>query len=170
MSRAFVKEPDGDTAEDDQPDRPQSPHPNYVTPGGLQSLEERLAQAREKQGRLAGDADDLANKLPLSQVARDIRFLEGRLERAIVVDPLQQAADEVCFGATVTVEDEDGAVRTFAIVGEDEADVTQGKVSWVSPLAQALLGAAVGDSLTWERPAGDVELEIVSIRYLVDRI
>ena len=165
MSRAFVKEPDGDAVDDDQPDRPQSPHPNYVTPGGLRSLEEGLAQAREEQRRLAGDADDLANKLPLARIARDIRYLEGRLERAIVVDPLQQAADEVCFGATVTVEDEDGAMRTFAIVGEDEADAAAGKVSWVSPLAQALLGSAVGDALTWERPAGDVEVEIVSIRY-----
>ena len=164
MSRAFVKEPDGETATDDQFDLPQSPHPNYVTPAGLAQLKSRLAELADKRQGLSA-TDDLANKLPLSQVDRDIRYLKGRIERAIVVDPADQPADEVCFGAVVRVENETGSVAEYAIVGEDEADADQGKVSWVSPLARALQGAGVGDIITWKRPSGDLELEVVSIRH-----
>ena len=163
MSRAFVKEPDGDMAGDDQPDLPQSPHPNYVTPVGLKELESRLAEREGRRHRLAA-SDDLAGKLPLAQVDRDIRYLKGRIERASPVDAADQPAGEVCFGALVGVADETGSVAQYAIVGEDEADAQRGKVSWVSPLARALLGARVGDVITWKRPSGDVELEVVSIR------
>ena len=165
MSRAFVKEQDGDLIPDDQPDLPQSPHPNYMTPGGLKGLEQRLSRLRDKQQRLADGPDDLLNKLPLAQTEREIRYIEGRIERAIVTDRAEQPTDEVCFGATVEVEDDAGGVRSFAIVGEDEADVEHGSVSWVSPLARALLGSGVGDTITWKRPSGDVDLKILSIRY-----
>ncbi len=165
MSRAFVKEPDGDQLADDQPERPQSPHPNYVTPAGLGALRERLAALGEKRRALAAHGDDLESRLPLAQTERDIRYVEQRIERAIVVDPAGQPRDEVCFGATVAVEDEDGAEHGFAIVGEDAADARAGKVSWTSPLARALIGARVGDTVTWKRPAGDRELEIVAIDY-----
>ena len=167
MSRAFVKEPDGDMAGDDQLDLPQSPHPNYVTPAGLKELETRLAELVGKRQQLS-DSDDLADKLPLSQVERDIRYLEGRIERAIPVDAADQPTDEVCFGAVVGVADETDSVAEYAIVGEDEADAQKNKVSWVSPLAQALLGACVGDVITWKRPSGDIELEVVSIRHSED--
>ena len=165
MSRAFVKEQDGDQMPDDQPELPQSPHPNYVTPGGLKGLEQRLSRLRDKRRDLTEGPDDLVNKLPLAQTEREIRYIEGRIERAIVTDPAEQPRDEVCFGATVEVKDDDGGVRSFAIVGEDEADVGHGSVSWISPLARALLGSGVGDTITWKRPSGDVELEILSIRY-----
>ena len=163
MSRAFVKEPDGDMAGDEQPDLPQSPHPNYVTPEGLAELETRLAERGGRRQHLAA-SDDLADKLPLAQVDRDIRYLKGRIERAIPVDAAGQPAGEVCFGALVGVADETGSEAQYAIVGEDEADAQRGKVSWVSPLARALVGARVGDVITWKRPSGDVELEVVSIR------
>ena len=163
MSRAFVKEPDGDMAADEQIDLPQSPHPNYVTPAGLKELEARLAELKKRRQPLSA-SDDLADKLPLAQVGRDIRYLEGRIERAIPVDAADQPAEEVCFGAIVGVADETGSVAEYAIVGEDEADAQRNKVSWVSPLARALLGAGVGNVITWKRPSGDVELEVVSIR------
>ncbi len=163
MSRAFVKEPDGDQVADDQPELPHSPHPNYVTPAGLAALEAACADWKAQQD--ATDADVLANKPHIARIGREIRYYEERIRRAILIAPAGQPADEVAFGARVTVEDEDDETLTFAIVGEDEADPNHGKVSWVSPLASALLDAQVGDLVTWERPAGDRELEIITIDY-----
>lgn len=163
MSRAFVKEPDGDESET-LPDLPLSPHPNYVTPHGLAALESRLAEARERRRADAG-TDALAAKLALTRIDREIRYLEARVAGAIPVDPAAQPRDEVAFGATVEAVEPDGRTRTFSIVGEDEADPDHGRVSYVSPLARALMGAAVGDSVVWRRPAGDMDLEIEKIRY-----
>ena len=92
-------------------------------------------------------------------------YYEARLEQAILVNPADQPADTVLFGATVTVEDEEGENRVFSIVGEDEADIAVNKVSWVSPLAKALIGHKTGDSVTWIRPAGNQLLEIIEITY-----
>lgn len=163
MSQAFVREPDGDAVADDQPELPISPHPNYVTPGGLDLLKASLADLQEQQGEI--DDEALVNKLHLSQIMREIRYYEARIKQAIRVDPAAQPTGEVAFGAAVTVEDEDGNSRTYRIVGEDEADPDQGKVSWVSPLAKALIDARAGDLVLWERPTGAVELEIISISY-----
>lgn len=163
MSQAFVKEPDGDAVADDQPELPISPHANYVTPKGLAQLKERLAVLLEKRRDLDGDV--LLNKLTLSQAGREIRYYEARIRQTILVDPAMQPPEQVAFGAEVTVEDEDGMRKTYRIVGEDEADPDLGKVSWVSPLAKALFDARVGDLVIWERPTGEVELEIVSIIY-----
>ena len=164
MSRAFVKEPDGDQVADDQPEIPQSPNPNYITQAGALKHKEKLAALREEHGGLISDTD-LSNTVRLTQIEREIRFLQGRIERAIVVDPSEQPANRVCFGATIKVEDEHTSVHEFTIVGEDEAIAAEGKVSWVSPLARALLGRSVGDDVTWRRPSGDTELTILSIRY-----
>ncbi|MDH3475758.1 MAG: GreA/GreB family elongation factor, partial [Rhodospirillales bacterium] len=98
-------------------------------------------------------------------VARELRYLEARIGAAIPVDPAGQPADRVAFGALIRVEDEDGRQRAFRIVGEDEADPERGKVSWVSPLARAAQDAEVGDLITWRRPSGDRELEILEIGY-----
>lgn len=165
MSRAFVKEPDGDQVADDQPEIPQSPHPNYITQAGALKHKEKLAALREEHRELISDTGDLSNTVRITQIEREIRFLQGRIERAIVVDPSEQPAHQVCFGATIKVEDEQTSVHEFTIVGEDEAIAAQGKVSWVSPLARALLGRSVGDDVTWRRPSGDTELTILSIRY-----
>jgi transcription elongation factor GreB len=167
MSRAFVKEPDGDMAGDDQLDLPQSPHPNYVTAVGLAELGTRLAELEDRRRHLSA-SEDLADKLPLAQVNRDIRYVKGRIESAIPVDAADQPDGEVCFGAIVGVADGTDAVAEYTIVGEDEADAEQGKVSWVSPLAQALQGAQVGDVITWKRPSGDIELEVISIHHSGD--
>ena len=165
MSRAFVSESNTEAAADALPELPVSPHPNYVTRHGLRQLEERLAAAQAEQQRLAAAPDDPAKALRIAHLGRDIRYLEIRIERAIPVDPTQHPADEIAFGAVVDVLDPAGAHHRFAIVGEDEADAEHGKVSWVSPLARALIGSGVGDTVLWRRPAGEVELEIEAVRY-----
>lgn len=169
MSHAFIKEPDGDQVADDQPELPHSRHTNYVTPAGLAALRESLAEREARRRDFAAHDDALANKPRIAQAEREMRYFNERIRRAVVVDPVAQPAGEVAFGAAVTVEDEDGERRVFVIVGEDEADPNAGKVSWVSPLAAALLGARVGDLVTWKRPAGEVELEILTIDYAKDQ-
>jgi transcription elongation GreA/GreB family factor len=99
------------------------------------------------------------------RIDRNARYLSVRIDRAVLVNPDAQPRDEVAFGASVRVCDVNGEERVFAIVGEDEADAGVGKVSWVSPLASALLGARVEDVVTWRRPNGNVDLEILSIDY-----
>jgi transcription elongation factor GreB len=94
-----------------------------------------------------------------------MRYFIAQLDRDIVVDPAGQPRDEVHFGATVSIIDEQGAEHRFSLVGEDEADVSAGKISWASPLARAMIGARVGDSVMWRRPAGDAEVEIAAINY-----
>lgn len=165
MSRAFVKEPDDGGPPDALPERPISDHPNYVTPAGLRLLQEEAARLQERRMELLEAGDDPLAEDELRHVDRDLRYLSLRLESAIVVDPAAQPRDEVAFGAAVTVAQAGADERTFVIVGEDEADLASGKVSYVSPLADALLGSAVGDRVTWRRPAGDVELRVVSIEY-----
>lgn len=160
MSRAFVKEDGPDN--EPLPDLPISPHPNYVTPRGLRALKDRLAGAQAELARLKARADRL-DKLPEKAAERDIRYLEARLASAIPVDPAAQPADEVAFGARVTVADEDGAETTYEIVGEDEADAALGRIAPQSPLARALIGARTGDSVTWRRPAGAIDLEVIAI-------
>ena len=164
MSRAFTKEDDGSGAEV-LPDLPQSPHPNYVTPAGLAALRARLDEARERFAALQAKGDDLSARMPAAIAARDIRHLEERLRRAIPVDPASQPPGIVAFGAEVTVEDEEGATRTLRIVGEDEADPARGLVTPFSPLGRALMGAVVGDTVVWPRPAGALELEVTGIRF-----
>ena len=168
MSRAFVKEQDDKPAIDELPERPQSPHPNYVTSKGYAQLQERCQALLKQRSALAADADAPLAAQQLKQVERDLRYFQARLERAIVVDPTTQPAGEVHFGARVNVRDENGEGHEFIIVGEDEADVAKGKVSWDSPLARAMIGARVGDNVVWKRPAGDLGLEIIAIRYAHD--
>jgi transcription elongation factor GreB len=163
MSRAFVKEDDGSGPEV-LLDLPQSPHPNYVTPSGLKQLQSRLEEAKRHLAE-AGDADLLEGRLPRAAAERDIRFWQERLRRAQLIDPAAQPHNEVAFGAAVLVIDENDEERRYRIVGEDEADAAVGKVSYVSPLAKALLGQEAGDVVVWQRPDGDIELEILSFDY-----
>lgn len=160
MSRAFVKEDGPDN--EPLPDLPISPHPNYVTPRGLQALRDRLAAAQGELARLKARADRL-DRLPEKAAERDIRYLEARLASAIAVDPAVETPDEVAFGTRVTVADEDGTETVYEIVGEDEADATLGRIAPQSPLARALMGAGVGNSVEWKRPVGMVTLEVVGI-------
>ena len=165
MSRAFVKENDLEHAGTDLPERPQSEYPNYVTPTGLAHLHEEAAQLEEERLRLSPQKEDPIIRQQMAVIERDLRYIQGRLERAIPVNPAEQQQDVILFGAIVEVEDEEGATHVFEIVGEDEADIHHNKVSWVSPLARALIGQKVGDSVTWKRPVGDLALEVTDIRY-----
>ncbi|GAB2175175.1 GreA/GreB family elongation factor [Dongia sp. agr-C8] len=162
MSRAFVKENEDQVPE--LPERPQSPHPNFVTPRGLAQLKQQLADLEDDRHRHQTE-QNLLDKEALQVIERDIRYVQERITRAIPVDYDQQPKDQVDFGAIVETEDENGTKRKFEIVGEDEADPNVGKLSWVSPLALALKDAKAGDTVIWKRPAGDLELEIRSIRY-----
>lgn len=162
MSRAFVKEDGPDNTP--LPDLPIPPHPNYVTPRGLASLRGRLAETQTLLAGLRNRADRL-DRLPEAAAERDIRYLEARLRSAILVDPARQPRDEVAFGARITVLGADGTSRDFEITGEDEADAALGRIAPQSPLARALLGARVGDRVSWAKPARSEDLEIVSIRY-----
>lgn len=160
MSRAFVKEGDGGL--DPLPDLPLSPHPNYVTPRGLVALQERLRARQADLAALKARAERL-DKLPEAAAERDIRYLEARLRTAIPVDPASHGVDTVAFGHAVTVAHDDGTTATYEITGEDEADPTRGRIAPHAPLARALIGASVGDSVSWRKPSGAVDLEILAI-------
>ncbi|HOY69977.1 MAG TPA: GreA/GreB family elongation factor [Methylotenera sp.] len=166
MSRAFVNEERFEQAGGEElVDRPVSQHPNYVTPTGaleLQTLEESLSSELET---LKSKADDTFAKDKVAEVERDLRYVLSRLDSAILVDPEKQDHEKVLFGATIEVEDNDGTQHTFHIVGEDEANAAINKVSYVSPLAKALIGQKIGDTVTWQRPAGNTTLTILDIHY-----
>jgi len=167
MSRAFVKEPDEGAPDEGLPERQISDHPNYVTPAGLRQLEQKLGELEERRLELlaaAEDGDALA-RVQLDYAGRDLRYFTRRFETAILVDPRRQPRRMVKFGAAVTVIEPGGARRVFTIVGEDEADVKAGKISYVSPLAEALLDARVDATVLWRRPAGNRELTIAAIDY-----
>ena len=154
MSSAFVKEPEGGEAFEDLPDRPISPHPNFVTPEGLAQIEAELTRLHEEHAA-AQAAED---KVALAKTARDLRYWTARRASAQLVDPPKDAT-EVHFGSTVTIEREDGRRQTFRIVGEDEADPAKGSISFVSPLARALTGKGVGEVVQ----AAGSDAEIVGI-------
>jgi len=164
MSRAFIKGSDGQLSADELPERPLSAHPNYVTPHGLEQLHARQQELQREHARLAAQDDSLVRQRKL-EVERDLRYYNAQIERAAIVDPAGQPHDEVRFGATVMIRDKGGAQHTFHIVGDDEADIATGHISWASPLGKALLGATVGDRVGWQRPAGPTEVEVVEIRY-----
>jgi len=153
MSKAFTKEAEGGEVYDDLPDRPVSPH-NLVTPKGLELIEAELARLHGKHAA-AQEADDRPR---LAKINRDLRYWTSRRATAQVVEPPRDAT-EVHFGSTVTIEREDGRRQTYRIIGEDEADPALGTLSYVSPVAQALMGKQVGDVVQ----AGTAEATIIGI-------
>ena len=166
MSRAFVNESDDDLTAGELPERPVPPHVNYVTPKGLEQLQARLRELAERHEQLKPRSEeDSEARQKLCEIERDLRYFRSQVERATLVDTANQPRDRVHFGAIVKMEDEDGAEHEFSIVGDDEADVSSGKISWDSPLARAMIGAKVGDTVVWRRPAGEAEVYIVDIRY-----
>jgi len=185
MSKAFTRESEGgDEIDDDVDESPLPAGPrNYMTPGGFARLKRELDDlaARERPALVAtvawaasnGDrsenADYLYGKKRLREIDRRIRFLIRRLDLAEVVDPAAPRDDDggerVFFGATVTIASDDGARRTLAIVGIDETDTERGYISWISPMARALLRARQGDVVSVRTPAGVEEVEIVDVVY-----
>jgi len=156
---------------------------NYMTPGCAArlrtELKELLYQKRPEMvetvawaasnGDRSENADYHYGKKRLREIDRRIRFLTKQLDAALIVDPLEQlsrAGDKVLFGATVTVENSAGVERVLSIVGVDEIDTARGRVSWISPVGRALLGACEGDVVSVATPGGRDELEIVKVEYL----
>jgi transcription elongation factor GreB len=164
MSRGFVKEDDLEHAGTDVPERSISTHPNYVTVNGYAQLEKEANALELQRKALSAKKDDQQAQQQLAIVNRDLRYVAARLESALLTKP-DVAAEQVLFGATVTVEDDEGNSHTYAIVGEDEADIKANKVSWTSPLAKALIGHKLGETAVWARPAGNITLEIIAINY-----
>ena len=168
MSRGFVKEDDLEHAGTDVPERLISAQTNYVTENGYCILVQQ-ANALELQRKvLSTKKDDQQAQQQLAVVNRDLRYIAARLESAQVVKTSTNKSNVsslVLFGATVIVEDESGSKHSYEIVGEDEADIKANKISWTSPLAKALIGQKIGETVMWARPAGNTTLEIIDIEY-----
>lgn len=153
MSRAFVRESDQDAQP--LPERIISAHPNLVTPAGLRQIEERVRELETARRDARGEDDGSA----LARIDRDLRYWTQRRTTARVIEPTASPT-AVRFGVNVTLRLEDGSEREFRLVGEDEADPARGLVSWVSPLAEALIGAKLGDTVKFqEHDAEIVRLE-----------
>ena len=182
MSKAFTKEPDGNDEgpEDDFQGGLPASTKHYMTPLGFRRLEEELHNlSRVERPKVvdivswaAGNGDRSENgdyiygKRRLREIDRRIRYLTKRHENAQVVNPAQQKnRDQVFFGATVTYLDPKGAEKTVTIVGVDETELEAGLVSWVSPIARALLKAQEGDVVTLRTPHGEEGIEVVEITY-----
>ena len=152
---------------------------NYITPLGLQKLRAEYQQLMKGErpkivetvawaasnGDRSENADYIYGKRRLREIDSRLRFLMGRLEKADVVDPSELKSETILFGATVTIENDDGVDSTYQIVGEDEIDISLGKISWKSPLAMALLGKKVGDEVIVQKPKGPETFSIVQLFY-----
>jgi transcription elongation GreA/GreB family factor len=158
MSVAFTKEQDSEATAADLPDRPVSPHPNLVTSLGLAQLDAALAQARAAYAAAQAGGEVAADRTAMARATRDLRYYGARRASAQLVEP-RPGGGKVVFGGSVGIEREDGRRQTFRIVGEDEADPARGALSYISPLAQAVLGKAVGEVVA---VAGQ-EIEIVAV-------
>jgi transcription elongation factor GreB len=180
MSKAFTKETDA--ADDDDPQLPPLPAggKNYITPQGYARLRAELMELIDNErpkvvevvhwaasnGDRSENGDYLYGKKRLREIDRRIRFLTKRLEIAEVTDPsVHHGSDQVFFGATVTYADESGRERTITILGIDEADSAQAQVSWISPIARALLKARKGDVVKLVTPLGAEEIEVLAVQY-----
>ena len=153
--------------------------PNYITPWGARKLTDELNQLLKVErpktvdevataaahGDRSENAEYKYGKLKLKDIDRRIRFLQRRLDRVVLVDPAERHGEVVFFGATVEVVDEEGTQKCYQLVGEDETEPKEGRISWRSPLGRSLLKRKVGDIVTVRRPAGETELEITGIAY-----
>jgi len=165
LSRAFVKEPEGDDVSEDLPERIHSDEPNYITPAGDRALRDKLRLLGEERRCLSKESERLGKNGALQRFDRDIKYLQERLQRAIIVEQSPASLDQIRFGTSVSLLDESGVEYNFTIVGEDETDLDEGKLSWTSALGRNLLQGKLDDTVIWERPAGDLKLEIAAIYY-----
>jgi transcription elongation factor GreB len=181
MSKAFIKENDDDFNDDFEEENQSSSFigKNYITPKGLEKLKTELHHLLHKErpsvvqtvswaasnGDRSENGDYIYGKRRLREIDRRIRFLTKRIESAVLVDPEKQSGNKILFGATVTVLHEDGSQKTYSIVGVDESNPNLGLISWVSPLAKALLGQSLGDVISFKNPKGEEEIEIIKVEY-----
>ena len=159
MAVAFTREEDYEAQAANLPDRPVSSHPNLVTATGLAAIEAELASARAAYAAAQAEGGISADRTPMARAARDLRYWSARRGNAQLTEPQVQAG-RVQFGRTVVIERQDGRRQTFRIVGEDEADPARGSISYVSPMARALLGRMQGDTAT----INGAEVECVEVR------
>jgi transcription elongation factor GreB len=180
MSKAFTRE--NDDAEEDDPVEPPQPSVSryYMTPAGYDRMRAELKHLVEvdrpevvrtvswaaSNGDRSENGDYIYGKKRLREIDRRVRFLIRRLENSEVVHSEGRDTDQVFFGATVTVRSSDGSEKTVTIVGLDEVDTARGRVSWISPIAKALIKARVGDVVTLRTPGGTEDLEILDVRYV----
>jgi transcription elongation GreA/GreB family factor len=159
MAVAFTREEDYEARAADLPDRPISAHPNLVTASGLAAIDAELAAARAAYAAAQAEGGISADRTAMARATRDLRYWTARRTSAQLIEP-DGEPDRVQFGRTVEIERDDGRRQVFRIVGEDEADPSAGSISYVSPLARALLGKSLGDVA--EVNGG--ELEIIAVR------
>lgn len=182
MNKAFVRESDSEDEEELSPSL-QLPAGtrNYITPAGHARLKNELEHLIKRErphvvevvawaasnGDRSENGDYIYGKRRLREIDRRIRFLTKRLDLAEIVDPLLQGNnDQVFFGARVTIADAEGVENTYTIVGVDETDVGHGRISWISPLARALIKSREGDSIRFQSPLGIREIDIVGVEYV----
>jgi transcription elongation factor GreB len=178
MSKAFLPKDAEDSQDNEELARaPIQEKRNYMTPAGARRLQAEFQELKFKErpevvkvvewaagnGDRSENGDYIYGKRRLREIDKRLQYLSKRLDTLEVVDPTKIQSREVLFGASVTIRDEDDKERTFAIVGVDEADAAKGKISWVSPLAQALFKSKVGDQVQVHAPRGVQEVEIVAI-------
>jgi len=159
MAVAFTREEDYEAQAANLPDRPVSAHPNLVTATGLAQIDAELASACAAYAAAQAEGGIAADRTAMARATRDLRYWSSRRGSAQLTEAAPEAG-KVQFGRTVEIERENGRRQVFRIVGEDEADPAAGSVSYVSPLARALLGKSVGD----EAVVGGGEVEIVAVR------
>jgi transcription elongation GreA/GreB family factor len=160
MAVAFTREEDYESQAADLPDRPISPHPNLVTASGLAAIEAELATARAAYSAAQAQGGVSTDRTAMARATRDLRYWSARRASAQLTEPDAAAAGAVQFGRTVEIERADGRRQVFRIVGEDEADPAKGSISYVAPLARALLGKAVGEVAL----VNGAEVEVVAVR------
>ncbi|WKZ57245.1 MAG: transcription elongation factor GreB [Bdellovibrionota bacterium] len=179
MNKAFTKENDSEV-DDDLPAPPLPGGKNYITPGGLEKLQAEFSQLKFRErpevtkvvqwaagnGDRSENGDYLYGKKRLREIDKRLRYLAKRIESAEVIDPARVRSEQVMFGATVTIRDEDDREKSYTIVGVDEIDVAHGRISWMSPLACALMKARQGDWVTFRSPKGVQQLEVIKIEYV----
>ncbi len=164
MSRAFIKENDLEHAGIDIPERPVSSEKNYVTPSGLKSLQNILGNLDTERHSFTGNEDSNIKQKKM-RIERDIRYFSSRLKSAILVDPLNQNKEIILFSAKVKVISADKTSHEFEIVGEDEANIKENKISYLSPIAKSLIGSRINDEVVWNKPSGNEILTITNIYY-----
>ena len=183
MSKAFTKEPDSEAGDEPEVESPLPPQvKNYMTPAGCAAMQKEFQLLRSierpkgvetvawaaSNGDRSENGDYIYGKKRLREIDRRMRYLSKRLESAEVVDSArQQGLQQVFFGATVTYAAKDGIEHTVTLVGVDEADAASGKISWVSPLAKALMKSREGDTVELRAPSGTETIEVLSIVYKI---
>ena len=180
MSKAFIKEPDSDDEEEFGAAAIPAGVKNYMTPQGHQRMKDEFLQLMDVErpevvnivhwaasnGDRSENGDYIYGKKRLREIDRRIRFLTKRLDLVEVFDPrIHHGSEQIYFGATVTYENQHGEMHTVTIVGVDEFDPLQGKISWISPVARALIKARVDDTVTLRTPGGIEELTILEVNY-----